>query len=102
MRANGASLGRAECKRGFDVTRLPTVANYYQPIFGDVRFNASGWAQVRCIFHQDRHASLSIHCERGAFRCFGCGAHGGDLLAFEMMRSGANFKSATRALGAWR
>ena len=57
---------------------------------------------MRCVFHEDGHASLSIHRERGAFRCFACGARGGDVLAFEMLRSGANFKSAARALGAWR
>ena len=102
MRANFNALRRDERKRGFDRNRLPSVADYYQPIFGDLRFNASGWAQVRCTFHEDGHASLSIHCERGAFRCFTCGARGGDMLAFEMLRSGADFKSAARVLGAWR
>ena len=57
-------------KRTFDRHRMSPVANYYQPIFGDLRFNASGWAQVRCVFHEDGHASLSIHRERGAFQCF--------------------------------
>jgi hypothetical protein len=89
-------------KRGFDRNRLPTVANYYLPIFGDLRFNASGWAQVRCVFHEDGRASLSIHRERGAFRCFACNARGSDMLAFEMLRSGGDFKSAARSLRAWR
>ena len=102
MRANDNTLRQSMRKRGFDRNRLPTIADYYQPILGDPRFNASGWAQVRCVFHEDGHASLSIHRERGAFRCFGCDARGGDVLAFEMLRSGADFKSAARALGAWR
>jgi hypothetical protein len=89
-------------KRGFDRNRMPLVADYHRPIFGELRFNANGWAQVRCVFHEDGHASLSIHRERGAFRCFACGARGGGVLAFEMLRSGADFKSAARALGAWR
>ncbi len=89
-------------KRGFDRNRLPTIPDYYRPIFGELRFNASGWAQVRCVFHEDGHASLSIHRERGAFRCFACDARGGDVIAFEMLRSGTDFKSAARALGAWR
>jgi hypothetical protein len=89
-------------KRGFDRNRLPMVTDYYQPICGDLRFNANGWAQVRCIFHEDGHVSLSIHREHGAFRCFACNARGGDILAFEMLRSGADFKSAVRALCAWR
>ena len=82
--------------------RLPPVADYYRRVFGDLRFNASGWAQVCCVFHEDRHASLSIHRERGAFRCFACNARGGDMLAFEMLRSCTDFKNAARALGAWR
>jgi CHC2 zinc finger len=102
MRADRKPLRQNERKRGFDRNRLPAVPDYYQPVFGSLRFNASGWAQVRCVFHQDRHASLSIHHEYGAFRCFACGAHGGDVLAFEMVHSGADFKSAARALGAWR
>jgi hypothetical protein len=52
-------------KRGFDRNRLPAVADYYQPIFGGLRFNARGWAQVRCVFHEDGHASLSIPRARG-------------------------------------
>jgi hypothetical protein len=93
---------RFVCKCALDRDRLPTVTEYCRPIFGELRFNASGWAQVRCIFHHDRHASLSIHREHGAFRCFACGARGGDVIAFEMLRSGADFKSAVCALGAWR
>jgi DNA primase len=89
-------------KIGFDRNRLPTAVGYYEPIIGRLRFNSSGWAQARCVFHEDRHASLSIHRERGAFRCFACGARGGDVLAFEMLRSDMDFKSAARALGAWR
>ena len=98
-RSGGHRLGR---KRGLDRDRLPAVVDYYRPIFGELRFNASGWAQVRCVFHVDQHASLTIHQGRGAFRCFACAARGGDVLAFEMLRTGADFKSAVRALGAWR
>jgi hypothetical protein len=32
-------------KRGFDRNRMPPVADYYQPIFRDLQFNANGWAQ---------------------------------------------------------
>jgi CHC2 zinc finger len=102
MRVNVNALRRGECKCGFDRARLPAAITYYEPIFGSLRFNSRGWAQVRCIFHKDRHASLSIHRERGSFRCFACGARGADLLAFEMLRSGTSFKSAARTLGAWR
>lgn len=32
---------------------------------------------VRCIFHEDPSASLSVDVDRGLFNCFGCGAQGG-------------------------
>jgi hypothetical protein len=32
---------------------------------------------VRCIFHPEKTASLSIDTERGLFHCFGCGIGGG-------------------------
>lgn len=34
-------------------------------------------ALVRCPFHDDRHASLSINLERGWWICFACGERGG-------------------------
>lgn len=34
-------------------------------------------ALVRCPFHNDRHASLSIDLERGWWLCFACGVRGG-------------------------
>jgi hypothetical protein len=53
MRANDNTLRQSMRKRGFDRNRLPPVADYYRPVFGDLRFNASGWGQVCCIFHED-------------------------------------------------
>jgi hypothetical protein len=32
---------------------------------------------VRCIFHEDRHPSLSLDLDRGLFHCFSCGEGGG-------------------------
>ena len=32
---------------------------------------------VRCRFHADRTASLSVDLDAGVFRCFGCGVAGG-------------------------
>ncbi len=34
-------------------------------------------ALVRCPFHDDRHASLSINQETGFWICFACGVRGG-------------------------
>ncbi|NKC12146.1 MAG: molecular chaperone [Gammaproteobacteria bacterium] len=87
--------------RGLDRECLPSVTEYFGPLFGRLRFNSGSWAQVRCVFHDDHHASLSIHRERGAFRCFARGVCGGDVIAFEMSKSDSDFKRAVRDLGAW-
>ena len=57
----------------------------------------------RCPFHDDRHPSLSVNLDTGAFRCRvpACGAHGRDVLAFHMARYGLPFAAAAKALGAW-
>jgi hypothetical protein len=36
---------RFVCKCALDRDRPPTVTEYCRPIFGELRFNASGWAQ---------------------------------------------------------
>jgi len=89
-------------KRGLDRTRLPAAPDYYRSIFGELRPNGEGWAQVRCCFHEDNRPSLSVHTGRGAFTCFACGAKGGDLIDFVMRRDGLDFKGACKSLGAWR
>jgi len=43
------------------------------------------WRRARCCFHRpDRRPSLSVNVTSGAFRCFACGASGGDVIAFAM------------------
>jgi hypothetical protein len=89
-------------RRGLDPERVPTGDEYFTGIFGPVRFNNKGWAQVRCCFHRpDKHPSLSIHRD-GAFTCHACGVKGGSVIDFEMLLSGTDFKTAARDLGAWR
>jgi CHC2 zinc finger len=57
---------------------------------------------VRCIFHSpDRDPSLAVNLATGAFHCFACGEHGGDVVDFVMLRDGLSFKDAAKSLGAW-
>lgn len=76
--------------------RLPNPAAYYAKVVSGLgTANAEGWAQGKCLFHEDTNASLSVHVghERGGWRCFsGCG--GGDMVSFEMKRTGRSFKEA--------
>lgn len=41
--------------------------------------------KVRCRFHQDRTASLSVDLIKGVFHCFGCGVGGGPLKFAELV-----------------
>jgi hypothetical protein len=40
---------------------------------------------VRCRFHDDHHASLSIDLDRGFFNCFACGVKGGPAKFAELV-----------------
>lgn len=66
--------------------------------------NSAGYWLVRCPFHkggEEKNASLSMHQANGNFRCFACGAHGGDVLSFWMQHTRQSFKQAAQELGAW-
>ena len=87
-------------RRGFRRELLPNPSIYYAQALG-VPGKRSGWRTVRCPFHDDKHASLSVNVESGRFRCHACGAKGGDVLAFHRRRHGLDFKAAAKELGAW-
>lgn len=85
----------------FDRHALPIPADYYA---GEALALRGGgqWRDAVCPFHEDHSPSLRVRIETGAFRCMVCGARGGDVLAFHMLRYGLSFKDAAKALGAWR
>ncbi len=91
---------RGSRRRGFDRERLPEALGYYTRELGALK-GCGPWRQALCCFHEERTPSLSVNVESGHFRCFACDAKG-DLLAFHMRRHGLDFKSACKALGAWR
>jgi hypothetical protein len=58
---------------------------------------------ARCPFHQSKSGkSFSVNLDTGGFCCFGCPAKGGDIVAFVMFRDHCDFRTACKALGAWR
>lgn len=59
------------------------------------------WRSALCPFHPDKHPSLRVNTNTGAFRCFVCDARGGDVLAFYRLRTGMGFVEAAKALNAW-
>ena len=59
------------------------------------------WRTAPCVFHGSKD-SLRINTSTGAFVCMaGCGAKGGDVLAYRMAAHGEDFVTAAKALGCW-
>lgn len=59
------------------------------------------WKTAGCSFHGSRD-SMRINTTSGAWVCMaGCGARGGDVLAYHMAHHGMEFVEAAKALGAW-
>lgn len=80
--------------------RLPHPADFFASEAVKL-LGAGGWRNALCPFHADTKPSLRVFFETGAFRCMACGVHGGDVLAFYMLRHGVRFIDAAKALGAW-
>ena len=57
-----------------------------------------GWVEAGlCPFHDDHSSgSFWIHLESGAYKCFSCGAKGGDIIAFTMEKHGMTFYEAMK------
>ena len=88
-------------KFGFDRSLLPNPSKYYSE--QGLKLTGDGeWRKALCPFHKETRPSLGVRLESGSFRCMACGASGGDVLAFHMLRYGMGFKEAAKSLGAWR
>lgn len=85
---------------GFERDRLPDAESYYTA--QGLRLTGNGkWRTTECRFHGGSD-SMRINLANGAFVCMaGCGARGGDVLAYHMAEHGTDFQSAAKALGAW-
>ena len=84
----------------FDRNRLPNPAAYFQAQ-GIKLFGGGEWKNALCPFHPDTRPSLRVRLDSGSFRCMACGVHGGDVLAFHMLRNKLAFVDAAKELGAW-
>ena len=69
-----------------DRTRLPDPLGYYEAQGLTFRERRGKWRTAGCPFHGSSD-SLRVNTESGAFICMaGCGARGGDVLAFRSAR----------------
>ena len=86
----------------FDRTCLPDPTDYYTGTAGlKFRERKGKWRTTECRFHGGRD-SMRINTGTGAFVCMaGCGARGGDVLAYHQAERGLSFTSAAKELGAW-
>lgn len=85
----------------FAKDRLPDPVSYYEAQGLKFRERKGKWRTAGCPFHGSTD-SLRVNAETGAFVCMaGCGARGGDVLAYEMAITGSDFPTAAKALGAW-
>lgn len=85
----------------FDRTRLPEPVSYYEGLGLAFKERRGKWRTTACNFHGGTD-SLRINTDSGAFVCMaGCGARGGDVLAFHMAHAGLDFTAAAKELGAW-
>ena len=58
------------------------------------------WKTTECKFHGGRD-SMRVNTATGAWVCMSCGQKGGDVLAYEIAVTGADFVTAAKAIGAW-
>ncbi|MDH2229432.1 CHC2 zinc finger domain-containing protein [Delftia tsuruhatensis] len=84
----------------FERDRLPDPRSYYEAQ-GLALSKGKKWVTTACHFHQGSD-SMRINLQSGAFVCMaGCGARGGDVLAYHMAVHGLEFIEAAKDLGAW-
>jgi len=80
--------------------RLPDAEQYFESE-GLVLTGRGKWRTARCEFHGGSD-SMRVNTETGTWVCMaGCGARGGDVLAYYMAKHGEGFIEAAKSLGAW-
>lgn len=91
----------ATARFGLNRDRLPKPTTYFS-LIGLTLSGRGEWRDAVCPFHDDTRPSLRVRIETGGFKCMTCGVRGGDVVAFEMQRTGLRFIEACKALGAWK
>ena len=99
QRAHAALYG-SQPQSHFRRDWLPNPDHYYRRHLPALHVRGD-WADARCPFHDDAHASLSVSLCHGGYLCHACGERGGDVLDFHRRLTGMSFEGAPKALGAW-
>lgn len=80
------------------LSALPDPQTYYAAEFPKLFVTGRDWISVLCCFHADKNPSLRLNLKNGAFRCFACNAHGGNIIAFHCQRYQLSFREALSTL----
>ena len=85
----------------FDRNLLPDTTAYFEEqglkLTGP---RSAKWKTTACQFHGGSD-SMRVNTSTGAWVCMSCGVKGGDVLAYEIAATGADFVDAAKAVGAW-
>ena len=85
----------------FDRNLMPDATAYFEgqglKLAGPSR---AKWKTTECRFHSGSD-SMRVNTATGAWVCMSCGEKGGDVLAYEIASTGAEFVEAAKAIGAW-
>lgn len=97
---NNTTVQRKEYQAKLDKLQLLSPVEMLEIL--SIRYRmAGGKLAVFCPFHKDgkeSNPSLMMNIKDGHFRCFTCGAKGGDVIAFYRAVTGDSFGSALQAL----
>jgi phage/plasmid primase-like uncharacterized protein len=83
----------------FQRENLPEPRSYFES-HGLTLKGPGKWKSTSCTFHGGSD-SMRINTGSGAWVCMSCGTKGGDVVAYEMQFTGAEFVDACKSLGAW-
>lgn len=85
----------------FNRSKLPDPLDYYQDNLEGCKRPRNEHMLALCPFHNESHPSFSVNTETGSYKCFSCGARGGDVLKFHQEVNHLSFIEACKQLGAW-
>lgn len=85
-----------------DAASLPSPAEYLASWKLIAKPSGGSSAAIRCPLHKaggERNPSMVVNLLDGHFKCFACGAKGGDIVALHRLITGLPFRAAVRDLG---
>lgn len=78
----------SKIKRENDIVSVATRLGLFDGVSS--RQTGRKTIQIKCIFHQEKTASLTLYVETGSYYCFGCG-EGGDVIKLVSKKLNLNF-----------